>query len=51
MVSYDDRGAEFDRRPLFQPEDQLDQCYTRPGGIVIHGRPAANCLPAEQRQR
>ncbi|GIJ76157.1 hypothetical protein SAMN05443287_10639 [Micromonospora phaseoli] len=51
LVSYDGGGAEIDRRPLFQPEDQLDRCYTGPDGAVIYGRPGPSCLPAEQWQR
>jgi hypothetical protein len=51
LVSYDDRGVEIDRRPLFQPEDELDRCYTTPSGDLIYGRPAGNCLPAEAWRR
>ncbi|WP_233513525.1 hypothetical protein [Micromonospora craterilacus] len=47
LVSYDDRGVEIDRRPLFQAEDQFAHCYTTPTGKLIYGRPAADCLPAE----
>ncbi|MEV6811905.1 hypothetical protein [Micromonospora sp. NPDC051296] len=51
LVSYDDRGVEIDRRPLFQAEDQLAHCYTTPTGKPVYGKPAADCLPAEVWQR
>ncbi|MFG1890367.1 hypothetical protein ACGFIR_21175 [Micromonospora sp. NPDC049051] len=51
LISYDDRGAVLDRRPLFQAENQLDRCYTTPSGALIYGRSATNCLPAEAWRR
>ncbi|MEU6025329.1 hypothetical protein [Micromonospora sp. NPDC047134] len=46
LVSYDKRGVEIDRRPLFQAEDQLDRCYTTPSGKLIYGKPSGTCRPA-----
>ncbi|MET8527159.1 hypothetical protein [Micromonospora sp. NPDC005172] len=51
LVSYDEHGAEIDRRPLFQPEDQLEHCYTTPAGKIIYGKPKTNCRPAEAWRR
>lgn len=48
LVSYDPAGREIDRRPLFQPTDQLDRCYTDPSGEVIYGRAGPDCQPAER---
>ncbi len=47
LVSYDAKGAEIDRRPLFQAEDQLEHCYAGPDGKRIYGKPASGCRPAE----
>ncbi|MCW3844141.1 hypothetical protein ONA70_29025 [Micromonospora yasonensis] len=51
LVSYDKRGVEIDRRPLFQPEDQLDHCYTTPSGKLIYGKPSGTCRQAEAWKR
>ncbi|MEU7982622.1 hypothetical protein AB0B63_29325 [Micromonospora sp. NPDC049081] len=51
LVSYDAGGAEIDRRPLFQPEDQLEHCYAGPDGKRIYGRPASGCRAAEKWRR
>ncbi|RQW99372.1 hypothetical protein [Micromonospora inaquosa] len=48
LVSYDARGAEIDRRLLFQAEDQLEHCYASPDGKRIYGKPTSGCLPAEK---
>ncbi|WP_433494883.1 hypothetical protein ACQP26_03130 [Micromonospora sp. CA-248089] len=47
LVSYDARGTEIDRRPLFQAEDQLEHCYADPDGKRIYGKPTSDCRPAE----
>lgn len=51
LVSYDASGREIDRRPLFEPLDRLDRCYTDPSGAVIFGRPGPDCRPAEEWSR
>ncbi|MEV0327440.1 hypothetical protein AB0H63_13475 [Micromonospora echinospora] len=48
LVSYDASGAEIDRRPLFQAEDQLEHCYANPDGKRIYGKPTSDCRPAEK---
>lgn len=48
LVSYDAAGHEIDRRPLFQPTDQVNGCYTDPSGEVIYGQPGQDCQPAER---
>ncbi|MEU2702626.1 MULTISPECIES: hypothetical protein [Micromonospora] len=48
LVSYDAKGAEIDRRPLFQAEDQLEHCYAGPDGKRIYGKPTSGCRPAEK---
>ncbi|WP_245712782.1 hypothetical protein [Micromonospora nigra] len=48
LVSYDAKGTEIDRRPLFQAEDQLEYCYTGPDGKRIYGKPTNGCRPAEK---
>lgn len=48
LVSYDARGVEIDRRPLFQAEDELDRCYAGPDGKRIYGKPTSGCRPAEK---
>ncbi|MEU1602140.1 hypothetical protein [Micromonospora matsumotoense] len=51
LVSYDAGGAEIDRRPLFQPEDQLEHCYAGPDGKRIYGKPTSDCRAAEKWRR
>lgn len=51
LVSYDARGAEIDRRPLFQAEDQLEHCYASPDGKRMYGKPTSGCLPVEKWKR
>ncbi|WP_433552147.1 hypothetical protein ACQP08_00460 [Micromonospora zamorensis] len=51
LVSYDDTGAEIDRRPLFRPSDQFDHCYADPSGTLVYGSPGTDCLPAERWSR
>ncbi|MEV6689865.1 hypothetical protein AB0M35_00095 [Micromonospora sp. NPDC051196] len=48
LVSYDAKGTEVDRRPLFQAEDQLEHCYAGPDRKRIYGKPTSNCRPAEK---
>lgn len=48
LVSYDAGGTEIDRRPLFQADDQLENCYTGPDGKRMYGRPTSDCRPAEK---
>jgi hypothetical protein len=51
LVSYDAKGVEIDRRPLFQSEDQLEHCYASPDGKRIYGQPTSGCRPAEKWRR
>lgn len=51
LVSYDAQGVEIDRRPLFQPTDQLEHCYVTPAGTVVYGKRTTGCLPAERWKR
>ncbi|MEU7172008.1 MULTISPECIES: hypothetical protein [Micromonospora] len=48
LVSYDAKGTEIDRRPLFQAEDELAHCYAGPDGKPIYGKSTSGCRPAEK---
>jgi hypothetical protein len=48
LVSYDARGAEIGRRPLFRPQDQDGRCYVDAGGTVVYGKPTGTCEPAQK---
>ncbi|MFG1838429.1 hypothetical protein ACGFH8_08350 [Micromonospora sp. NPDC049175] len=47
LVSYDTTGAEIDRRLLFRPSDEFDNCYVDSSGTIVYGEPGTDCRPAE----
>ncbi|MGC5285826.1 hypothetical protein [Micromonospora sp. DT231] len=47
LVSYDTTGAEIDRRLLFRPSDEFDNCYVDSSGTIVYGEPGGDCRPAE----
>ncbi|MFF0152372.1 hypothetical protein [Micromonospora sp. NPDC005203] len=46
LVSYDTTGVEIDRRLLFRPSDEFDNCYVDSAGTLVYGKPG-DCRPAE----